>query len=69
MAYDTEWFLNRFSMVTLIGAGLYLIYEGIIYLSMKKNDPSLPGKLTVAAFVAIILGLMEIAAGVLHYWF
>lgn len=69
MAYDLEWFLNRFSMITLIVTGVFLIYEGATYLALKKRYPNLPTKVTVAAYLSIILGVMEIVGGVLHYWF
>lgn len=69
MDWDLELVLNRFSMVTLVLGGAYLIYEGVHYISMKKNDPNMPAKIYTAAVLSIVLGVMEIAFAIGHFWF
>lgn len=68
MDWDWEWILNRFSMVTIIFTGIILIYEGVVYISMKRDDPTLPTKVYVAAWLSIGLGIAELAFGLLHLW-
>jgi len=64
----SELFQNRLSMISLLVTGVIFLYEGIKYLTMKKQNPALPDKLYVAAILAIILGIAEIAFGVAHFW-
>ena len=56
------------SMVVLIVTGIIFIIEGISYLRLKKQNPQIPNKLYVAGILAIILGIIDIIFGGLH-WF
>jgi len=64
-----EKLMNRLSMIALLVAGIIFLFEGIKYVQMKKTNPSLPDKLYAAAVLAIILGIIEIAFAVAHFWF
>lgn len=64
----SESFLNKLSMISLIVTGAIFLYEGIKYITMKQQNPSLPDKLYAAAVLAIILGVAEIAFGIAHFW-
>lgn len=65
---NIEWFLNRFSMVSLIIAGLIFIYQGLLYINMKKKNPDISDKIHIAAAFAILLGIAEIIFGIAHLW-
>lgn len=57
------------SILTLIPTGAYLIYEGFYFIRMKKEDPTIPSSIYIAAALSIFLGVVEIAFGVGHFWF
>ena len=57
------------SSVSLIFAGLVFIYEAIRYFQMKADQPSIPDKIYVAASLALIIGLVDIAFGIAHFFF
>lgn len=48
-------------------AGVVLIFEGITYLKAKQANPNLPDKVNVAAYLAIVLGCVEILFGIWHF--
>lgn len=57
------------AMAFVIATGIILIYEGIRYIQMKKKNPSFPNTMYVAASLSIIVGVVDIAFGVAHFWF
>lgn len=65
---NVEWFLNRFSMISLVIAGLVFVYQGMVYIDMKKKNPDISDKIHIAAAFAILLGVAEIAFGIAHFW-
>lgn len=66
---NAEYWLNRVSMVCLLGGGLFFIYEGAQYIDMKRQNPNkVPDKMYVAGIFTIILGLVSIGFGLFHLW-
>lgn len=61
--------INYIAMVVLIGAGIFMIYEGSTYIKMKHSNPDIPDTIYAAAVLAIIIGFCEIVFGVAHFWF
>jgi hypothetical protein len=55
------------SVGILMVAGVVLIFEGITYLKAKQANPNLPDKVNVAAYLAIVLGCVEILFGIWHF--
>lgn len=68
MNTSLEYILNRASMVALIIAGIIFIYQGLMYIKMKNNNPDLPDKLYVAGSLTLFIGVVEILFGVAHFW-
>jgi len=68
MSDKLEYLLNRASMVALLIAGGIFIYEGIVYMMIKKQHPEYPSKLITAGVLAIVLGVIEVVFGVWHIW-
>lgn len=64
----SELIVNRISMIALLVTGAIFIYEGIKYINMKQKNPNLSDKLYVAGSLALILGIIEVAFGVYHFW-
>lgn len=65
----TEWFLNRASMLLLIGAGIFFIYEGAILVDVHRQNPEkVPGKVAVAGSLTIVLGVVSLVFAVLHFF-
>lgn len=54
------------SMISLLVAGAIMLYEGASYVQTKNANPSIPDKIYVAAVLAIVLGVAEIAFGIYH---
>ena len=65
---DQEKIINRISMISLMIAGAIFIYEGVKYINMKQENPSLSEKVYVAGAFALILGVLEIGFGVWHFF-
>ena len=55
--------ITIFSVITFILFGSILVYEGVEFYHMKKSNPSIPNKMYVAAYLSIILGIIEILLG------
>ena len=55
-------------MIALLVTGAIFIYEGIKYINMKQSNPELSDKLYVAGVFALVLGIIEVAFGVYHFW-
>jgi len=64
-----EYLINRISMVSLIAGGMFFIYEGVTYMNMKRDNPDkVPDKIYAAGVFTILLGIVSIAFGALHFW-
>lgn len=57
------------SVITFILFGSILVYEGVKFYHMKKSNPSIPNKIYVAAYLSIILGILEILLGFSQLYF
>lgn len=65
-----EYILNRLSMISLIAAGLYFLYEGSSFIKTKTQNPDkVPDNMTVLGVLTIILGIVAIIFGIAHYFF
>ena len=60
--------LKWVSMISLLAAGGFMIYEGITYIQLKKSNPSVPDTMYAAAVLAIVLGVAEISFGLYHIY-
>ena len=60
--------LNRISMIALLVTGAVFIYQGIKYINMKQTNPELSDKLYVAGVFALVLGIVEVAFAIYHFW-
>lgn len=64
-----ELLLKNLSMITLILAGLFFIYEGSYYIAMKRDNPQrIPDKMYAAGYFTMILGIVSIIFGALHFF-
>jgi hypothetical protein len=64
----TEEIFKYVSMISLFIAGGFMLYEGIVYIQLKKSNPSVPDTMYAAATLAIALGIAEIAFGIYHFF-
>lgn len=63
-----EYWLNRLSMATLLGAGILFIIEGAKYIDMKRQEPTkIPDKMYAAGVMTIVLGVISIVFALLHF--
>lgn len=60
--------LKYTAMILLVLFGLALIYQGIVYINMKNNNPELPRKVTVLGVIFIIVGIIDIILGIAHIY-
>lgn len=67
---NTEKLLNRVSMLSLIAAGIFFIYEGSILVEMHRDSPSkIPSKVAVAGALTIFLGVLSLGFALVHLFF
>lgn len=66
---DIEYFLNIATVLSLIIGGLIIVYQGINYIQIQKQENKFPVKLFVTGILTVILGIVSIIFGVLHYLF
>lgn len=66
---NSEYLLNRISMISLLAGGAFFIYEGASYISMKRQNPDkIPDKIYAAGVFTILLGIVSIIFGLVHLW-
>lgn len=59
-------FLKYLSMFLLFLFGLLLILQGISYIQTAKDKPELPRKIYAVGILFIVVGVFDIAIGLLH---
>lgn len=64
-----ETFIKWLSITALLVGGAIFIYEGIRYIRLKEQNPSIPNKIYGAAVAALVLGILSVTFGILHIWF
>lgn len=64
-----EFFLNILVIASLMLGGLIFLFQGANYIKIKNNDSKIPNKLYVAGVFTVILGIISILFGILHYFF
>lgn len=64
-----EYFLNILVIASLMLGGLIFLFQGANYIKLKQNDPKIPDKIYVAGIFTIILGIISILFGIVHYFF
>jgi hypothetical protein len=61
---------NRLSMITLVVAGLFFIYEGSVLVQMRNDNPKkVSNKVAIAGWLTIALGIISIGFAVMHLFF
>ena len=65
---DIEYLLNILTVASLLIGGLIFIYQGADYINIKKNNDKMSTKLAVAGILTIILGIVSIIFGLMHYF-
>jgi uncharacterized membrane protein HdeD (DUF308 family) len=63
---DTTNTLKYISMALLFVFGFLLIYQGLVYIGIRKDNPELPGKFYALGVVFIVVGVIDILVGILH---
>jgi len=63
-----EFFIKWLSITALLIGGAIFVYEGMRYINLKQQNPSIPNKIYGAAVVAILLGVLSITFGIIHIW-
>jgi hypothetical protein len=66
---DIEYVLNIATVASLLLGGLIFLYQGADYIRMKKNDRKIPDKMYAAGVLTIILGVLSIIFGIVHYFY
>lgn len=62
-----EMILNRASIIALIVAGVFFIYEGAVLVDMHRSNPrQVPAKIAVAGSLTIFLGVLSLAFVAVH---
>lgn len=66
---DLEYLLNIATVLSLIIGGLIIVYQGINYIQIQRNESKFPVKLFITGLLTLILGIVSIIFGVVHYLF
>ena len=67
---SVELILNRVSMIALVVAGIFFLYEGGVLIDSHRQNPQrIPAKVAVAGTLTIILGIISIGFAILHFFF
>lgn len=64
---STEMLLNRISMIGLIIGGAFFIYEGIVMINIRKDNPDkVPEKVEIAGGLTLALGIFALGLAGMH---
>lgn len=65
--HKSEKLLNIVSIITLILAGLFFLYEGSVLVNSHRENPQkVSSKLAVAGTLTIVLGIASLVLAALH---